>query len=212
MMSRAFKQIRNLVAAASFAVLPAIAMAAETPDALIKSVSEEVLTIVRQDKAIQSGDMKKTLELIDAKVLPNFDFEAMTSLAVGRNWRSATPEQKTALTAEFRTLLVRSYANALNRFKDYQITYLPLKSQPGDTEVTVRTTVRKAGQQPDSVDYAVHQKDGTWKVFDVTVAGASLITAYRDEFAQDVKNGGIAGLIASLKTTNANNAGASAKK
>lgn len=212
MMKTTFRQLRNFVAIAGLALAPALAAAAQAPDAMIKGVSEEVLTIVRSDKAIQAGDRKKSLELIDSKVLPHFDFEGMTALAVGRGWRQATSEQKTVLAGEFRTLLVRSYANALTNFKDYQINYLPLKMKEGDTEVTVRTTVRKAGQSPDSVDYTLHQKDGDWKVFDVSVAGASLITAYREEFGQDVKNGGIDGLIASLKAKNQSNEGAAAKK
>lgn len=180
--------------------------AEEAPDALIKRVSDEVLTLVRQDKSIQSGDAKKTLDLIDAKVLPNFNFTRMTSLALGRDWRSATPAQRTALTGEFRTLLVRSYANALTRFKDYQITIKPLKTGASDADAIVRTTVRKAGSAPDTVDYSLEKKDGQWKVYDVAVAGVSLITSYRDSFGQEVKASGIDGLIASLKAKNAKNA------
>ncbi|WP_374510055.1 phospholipid-binding protein MlaC [Niveibacterium sp.] len=182
------------------------ALAATAPDELIRTVATDVQTIVKQDKAIQSGDMRKTLELIDAKVLPNFDFARMTSLAVGRDWRSATPAQKTDLTAEFRTLLVRSYANAIVRFKDHQITVKPLKLKPEDTEVTVRSEVRKAGSPPDSVDYTLYKKGEEWKVYDVAVAGVSLITNYRDAFGEEIKAGGIDGLIKSLRTKNAQNA------
>ncbi len=182
------------------------ALAATAPDELIRTVATDVQAIVKQDKAIQSGDMRKTLELIDAKVLPNFDFARMTSLAVGRDWRSATPAQKTDLTAEFRTLLVRSYANAIVRFKDHQITVKPLKLKPEDTEVTVRSEVRKAGSQPDSVDYTLYKKGEEWKVYDVAVAGVSLITNYRDAFGEEIKAGGIDGLIKSLRTKNAQNA------
>ncbi|WP_417068228.1 MlaC/ttg2D family ABC transporter substrate-binding protein [Niveibacterium terrae] len=188
------------------------ALAEEAPDAQIKRVSDEVLTIVRQDKSIQAGDTKKTLDLIDAKVLPNFDFTRMTSLALGRDWRSATPAQRAALTAEFRTLLVRSYANALTKFKDYQIAVKPLKLAAGDSDVVVRTTVRKAGSSPDTVDYSLEKKDGQWKVYDVAVAGVSLITSYRDSFGQEVKAHGVDGLLASLKTKNAQNAAGNSKK
>jgi phospholipid transport system substrate-binding protein len=183
-----------------------VAAAGQAPDVLVKSVTEEVLGIVRQDKAIQAGDPKKTLDLVDAKVLPHFDFTRMTALALGRQWRSATPEQKATLTEEFRTLLVRTYANALTQFKDYQISYKPLKSKPEDVEVTVRTEVRKPGSQPDAVDYSLAMTDGEWKVFDVVVAGVSLITSYRDSFGEQVKADGIDGLIASLKAKNAQNA------
>jgi phospholipid transport system substrate-binding protein len=212
MMSRFLKTARSLIVLAGMALLPGLSFAAQAPDAMVKEVSDEVLDIVRNDKAIQSGDMSKALQLIDAKILPHFDFTRMTALALGRDWRSATPEQRKNLTTEFRTLLVRSYANALTRFKDYQITFKPLKMQPNDTEVIVRTDVRKAGQQPDSVDYSLYLKDGEWKVFDVAVAGVSLITSYRDAFGQEVKTGGVDGLIASLKSKNAQNEGAAAKK
>ncbi|MCL2656780.1 MAG: ABC transporter substrate-binding protein [Betaproteobacteria bacterium] len=212
MMSRFLKTTRSLIVLAGLALLPGLSFAVTAPDVMVKEVSDEVLEIVRTDKTIQSGDMTKALQLIDAKILPHFDFTRMTALALGRDWRSATPEQRKNLTAEFRTLLVRSYANALTRFKDYQISFKPLKMQPGDTDVIVRTDVRKAGQQPDSVDYSLYLKDGEWKVFDVAVAGVSLITSYRDAFGQEVKASGIDGLIASLKSKNAQNEGAPAKK
>jgi len=211
-MSRFLKTTRSLIVLAGLALLPGLSFAVTAPDVMVKEVSDEVLEIVRTDKTIQSGDMTKALQLIDAKILPHFDFTRMTALALGRDWRSATPEQRKNLTAEFRTLLVRSYANALTRFKDYQISFKPLKMQPGDTDVIVRTDVRKAGQQPDSVDYSLYLKDGEWKVFDVAVAGVSLITSYRDAFGQEVKASGIDGLIASLKSKNAQNEGAPAKK
>jgi len=184
----------------------AAALAGPAPDELIRSVATDVQTIVRQDKAIQSGDMHKTIELIDAKVLPHFDFSRMTALAVGRDWRSATPAQKTDLTAEFRTLLVRSYANAVVRFKDYELTVKPLKLKPEDTEVTVRSDVRKSGSPADSVDYTLYKKGEDWKVFDVAVAGVSLITNYRDSFGSEIKASGIDGLIQSLRNKNTQNA------
>jgi phospholipid transport system substrate-binding protein len=188
-------------------VLSAGAVAAGlAPDELIRGVATDVQTIVRQDKAIQSGDMRKTLELIDAKVLPHFDFSRMTALAVGRDWRTASPAQKTDLTAEFRTLLVRSYANAVVRFKDYEITVKPLKLKPEDSEVTVRSEVRKAGSPADSVDYTLYKKGEDWKVYDVAIAGVSLITNYRDSFGSEIKAGGIDGLIKSLRTKNSQNA------
>lgn len=203
---RVFGRLAGALLAVAVAGVPVIARAAQAPDELIRDVATDVQNIVRQDKAIQSGDMRKTLELIDAKVLPNFDFGRMTSLAVGREWRNATPAQKTDLTAEFRTLLVRSYANAIVRFKDYQITVKPLKLKADDTEVTVRSEVRKAGTQPDSVDYTLYKKGEDWKVFDVAVAGVSLITNYRDSFGEEIKANGIDGLIKSLHTKNTQNA------
>lgn len=188
------------------------------PDVEMRNVSAEVLTIIREDKGIASGDARHAIELIDAKVAPRFDFTRMTALAVGREWRNATAEQKTALVTEFRNLLVRSYSNALNRFKDMQITVKPVRMNPTDIEVIVRTEVRQPGKQPDTVDYSLEKKDGMWKVYDVAVAGVSLITNYRDAFGQEIKAGGIDGLIKSLKAKNAKNtesdaaSGAAAKK
>lgn len=196
------------LAALSALLLSAVAAAGPAPDELIRSVATDVQSIVRQDKAMQSGDMRKVLELVDAKVLPHFDFSRMTALAVGRDWRSATPAQRTALTTEFRTLLVRSYANAVVRFKDYEITVKPLKLKPEDTEVTVRSDVRKAGSPADSVDYTLYKKGEDWKVYDVAVAGVSLITNYRDSFGAEIKAGGVDGLIKSLRDKNSQNAGA----
>ncbi|MCX9154851.1 ABC transporter substrate-binding protein [Niveibacterium sp. 24ML] len=194
-------------AALSALLLSAAALAGPAPDELIRGVATDVQTIVRQDKAIQSGDMSKVLALVDAKVLPHFDFSRMTALAVGRDWRSATPTQKSELTTEFRTLLVRSYANAVVRFKDYEITVKPLKLKPEDTEVTVRSDVRKAGSPADSVDYTLYKKGEDWKVYDVAVAGVSLITNYRDSFGAEIKAGGIDGLVKSLRGKNTQNAG-----
>ncbi|WP_341676145.1 ABC transporter substrate-binding protein [Niveibacterium sp. SC-1] len=208
-MMRAF--LMRALTAVCVAMAASSAMAAPGPDEVIKSVGDEVLAIVRSDKAIQSGDLQKSLALIEEKVLPHFDFSRMTALAVGRDWRSASADQKTALTNEFRTLLVRSYANALNRFKDYQISFKPLKMKDGETDTVVRTEVRKAGAQPDSVDYSVYLKNGEWKVYDVAVAGVSLITSYRDSFGQEIKTSGIDGLIASLKTKNSQNSSGGAK-
>lgn len=185
--------------------------AAETPlapDALIRGVSERVLTHVRNDKDIQSGDQAKTLALVETEILPHFDFGRMTALAVGKDWRRATPEQKKAVTQAFQTLLVRSYSNALRRFKDHQISFRPLRMKPEDTEVIVRTDVRRAGTEPDTVDYTLYKAaDGNWKVFDVAVANVSLITSYRDAFGSEIAKGGIDGLIASLNAKNAQNAG-----
>ena len=175
----------------------------EAPDVLVKRVTEEVLTIVRTDKDIQSGNSKKAIELVETKVLPHFNFLRMTSLAVGKDWNKASPEQKKRLAKEFETLLVRTYSNALTAYKSQTIVYKPLKMQPGDTDVLVRTEIRQPGQQAVQLDYAVEKQDsGAWKVYDVVVAGISLVTNYRESFAQEVRNGGIDGLITSLSDKN----------
>lgn len=182
-------------------------LAQEAPDALAKRVMNEVLEIVRTDKSIQAGDQKRILELVDAKVLPHYDFRHMTALAMGREWRNATPEQKDALTAEFKTLLVRSYSNSLSQYKNQVIDFKPLRAQPSDTDVVVRTEVRQPGSKPVSIDYQMEKQGNAWKVYDVMVAGVSLVTNYRDSFSQEIKAGGIDGLIKSLRSKNAQNEG-----
>jgi phospholipid transport system substrate-binding protein len=172
------------------------------PDVLVKSITGEVIAIVMQDKDIQSGHRKKTLELVDAKILPHFNFARMAQLAVGRNWGKASPEQQKALVGEFRTLLVRTYSTALNSYRDQTIDYKPLRSQPGDTDVNVRTVVSQKRGEPVTIDYSMEKASDGWKVFDVSVSGVSLVTNYREEFANQVKEGGIDGLLKSLVAKN----------
>ena len=191
------------VVAASLALSVVSARAADdAPDEMVRKVTDDVLTIVRQDKAIQSGDTRKAVELVETRVLPNFDFAHMTRLAVGKDWKQATPEQKTALTQEFKTLLVRTYSNALTQYKNQQIDYKPFKGKPEDTDVVVRTEVRQPGAKPVQLDYALERQGDAWKVYDVMVAGVSLVTNYRETFAQEVRNGGIDGLLKSLRDKN----------
>ncbi len=173
------------------------------PDELITNTAREVLDIVRKDKALRSGDQKKLLELVDAKVLPHFDFERMTKLAVGKSWRTATPEQKQSLTSEFRILLVRTYTKAFTSYRDQTIEVKPLKLDPAATEVTIKTAIVKpGGQQPVLVDYDMEKTPDGWKVYDLTVEGVSLVTSYRGTFADQVQQGGIDGLIKTLVEKN----------
>jgi phospholipid transport system substrate-binding protein len=203
---------RRFAAAAALAVLAlAAAMPAraqEAPDALVKRVSQEVLQIVRTDPLVQAGNEARIREVVEVKLLPNFDFTRMTALAMGRNWRAATPEQQKRLTDEFRTLLVRTYSGALNQYRNETIDYKPLRANPGDTEVTVRTSVQKPGAQPVQIDYSMEKKADGWKAFDVVVGGVSLVTNYRDEFNEQIKAGGVDGL---LRTLADKNRGAAAK-
>ena len=172
------------------------------PDALVRKVTDDVLTIVRQDKDIQSGNTRKAIELVDSKVLPYFNFQRMTALAVGRDWSKATPEQKKRLAEEFKTLLVRTYSNALTSYKNQTISYKPTKMQAADTDVLVRTEVVQPGSKPVQLDYALEKQGDSWKVYDVIVAGVSLVTNYRDTFNQEVRNNGIDGLIQMLGNRN----------
>ena len=174
----------------------------ESPDAMIKKVTDDVLNIVRQDKDIQSGNTKKAIELVELKVLPSFNFQRMTALALGRDWNKATPEQKKRLSDEFKTLLVRTYSNALTGYKDQAIRYKPTKMQSGDTEVLVKTEVVQPGSKPIQLDYSMEKQADGWKVYDVIVAGVSLVTNYRDTFGQEVRANGIDGLVQMIATKN----------
>lgn len=190
-----------------FALLLALFMtvtvaAEEAPDVLVQRVTEEVLDIVRKDKEIQNGHTQKVMELVDKKVLPNFNFSRMTALALGKEWRKASPQQQQQLTAEFRTLLVRTYSNALTSYKNQKIVYKPFKMAPADVDVLVRTEVQQPGSKPVQLDYSLEKVEGSWKVYDVVVAGISLVTNYRDQFNQEVRNGGIDGLIAAIAAKN----------
>ena len=198
------KSLFSLLLGALMLCAPAFAQE-DSPDALIKKVTDDVLTIVRQDKDIQGGNTKKAIALVEAKVLPHFNFLHMTALAVGRDWREATPEQKKQLAEEFKTLLVRTYSNALTGYKDQTIRYKPTKMQSGDTDVLVRTEIVQSGSKPIALDYSVEKLADGWKVYDVVVAGVSLVSNYRDTFAQEIRANKIDGLIKMLAAKNKQN-------
>lgn len=206
-------QWRKLVAALVLSGASVMAMAnTVAPDVLVKNTTQEVLTIIKQDKALQAGDKKKVNDLVEAKVLPHFDFTRMTRLAVGKAWRTATPDQQQALVREFRTLLVRTYSKAISTAANTNVDVKPLRMAAGDTETVVRTGIQQTGAQPISVDYVVEKDGDTWKVFDVIVEGASLVTTYRSTFNDEVTRGGIDGLIKSLVQKNQSADAAVAKK
>jgi len=179
------------------------ALGQEAPDAMVKRVSDEVLQIVKTDPRVQAGDRDRIREVIDTKLAPNFDFERMTALAVGRAWRTATPEQQKQLVDQFRTLLARTYSNAFVQYRDQTINYKPLKMDPGATDVTVRTEIARPNGAPVQIDYSLGKKGNEWKAYDVIVGGVSLVTNYRDEFNAQIQSGGIDGLIKSLAAKNA---------
>jgi len=172
------------------------------PDVLIKSVSAEVLEIVRADKDIQSGNAKKAADLVEKKVAPNFDFVHMTRLALGRDWRQASPEQQKALANEFQTLLVRTYSKALTEYKNQTIDVKPLVLKAGETDVKVRSEIKQPGAKSIQLDYYLQKNNASWKIYDIEVAGISLVTNYRESFASEVRNSGIDGLLKSLQTKN----------
>jgi len=194
--------MKKLFAVFFASLIATVAYAQEAPDALVQRVTEDVLEIIRKDKDIQSGDTRKVIELVDKKVLPNFNFTHMTALALGKEWRKATPQQQSQLTAEFKTLLVRTYSNALTSYKNQKVVYKPFKMASAETDVLVRTEVLQPGGKPVQLDYSLEKQEQGWKVYDVVVAGISLVTNYRDQFNQEVRNGGIDGLIAAIAAKN----------
>lgn len=186
--------------------LPAAAQNA-SPDALIRNTVDEVVAVLKQDDGIREGNQDKVLGLIREKILPHFNFTRMTQLAMGKNWSLAGPEQKKSLVREFRTLLVRTYSNSLTNYRDEVIKVTPTSVSPQDTRATVKTQViQGGGKQPVPIDYSMERKGNNWKVYDVTVAGVSLVTNYRGTFNNQVRNGGVDGLITALVEKNASNA------
>ena len=173
-----------------------------TPDVLVRRTTEEIVAQIRSDKEI-ANNPRKLLELVDAKVLPHFNFTRMTMLAVGRPWRDATPAQREQLVREFRTLLVRTYSTALEQYSNQTIEVKPAGVKPGDTEAAVRTQINQPGGQPIVMDYRMERTSQGWKVFDVSNEGVSIVTTYRSSFATEVSRGGIDGLIRSLSSQNA---------
>jgi phospholipid transport system substrate-binding protein len=185
------------------ALVPAApAQDAGAPDVLVKTVTLEVVELIAKDKEIRSGNRAKLIELIEAKVLPHFNFPAMTALAMGQQWNKATPEQKKRLTEEFRTLLVRTYASALAAFSEQKFDFRPLRGKPTDTDVMVQVRVLQPGAQPVPIDYAMEKTAAGWKVYDVMVGGVSLVANYRTEFSNMVRESGIEGLIKNLQGKN----------
>jgi phospholipid transport system substrate-binding protein len=190
-----------------------IAQAQElAPDVLVRTITQEVVAVLKQDKDIQAGDPKKVAELLETKVVPHFNFTRMTRIAMARNWRLASPEQQKELAGEFKTLLVRTYSTAISNYRDQKIDYRPLRAKPEDTEVTVKSEVKQSGSsQPVSIDYEMEKTPNGWKVYDVKVGGVSLVTTYRDTFASEVKDRGVDGLIKSLAAKNRQGQGERAK-
>lgn len=187
-------------------VLNAIPVIAEeqSPEALVKQVTAEVLDAVKSDKQLAAGDRQKALKLAEEKVLPHIDFEEATRLAVGRAWAQATPEQKKQLTANFRQMLVRVYSNAIRPYEGQTIQVSPVRMKAGDTETTVHNTFKRAsGGKPIGFDYAMRKTGEGWKIYDIVVEGVSLVLTYRSEFDSIVRQEGLDALIRRLTQKNA---------
>lgn len=196
-------QPRALLVVPCFALLAAFgtAQAQEAPDALVKRVSQETVTAIKADPKIAAGDPARVREVIEQKLLPNFDFSRMTALAMGRNWAKATPEQQARLTTEFQSLLVRTYSNALTQYRDETIEVKPVAAATGN-DVTVRSEIVRKSGTPVQIDYSMTKGPSGWKAYDVIVGGVSLVTNYRDDFNEQVRAGGVDGLIKALQAKN----------
>ncbi len=178
------------------------AFAIEAPDELVKRTAEDVLSTVKSDADIQAGNQDKIFALAEEKILPNFNFDKVSRLVLGKNWTIATPEQKTAFQNEFRTLLIRTYATALSKYKNQTIEYKPLRMAEGADTVSVKTAILQPGGQPIAVDYSLEKKADTWKVYDIVIEGVSLVTNYRGQFAQEIRQNGMDSLIKKLGDKN----------
>jgi phospholipid transport system substrate-binding protein len=201
-----------LAFAAAVFLTPALAQSTTPPDALVKTVTLEVVELIAKDKEIRGGNRTKLIGLINDKVLPHFNFAAMTALAMGQSWNKATPEQKKRLTEEFKTLLVRTYASALAAYSDQKFDFRPLRAKPTDTDVMVNVRVLQPGAQPVPIDYSMEKTATGWKVYDVMVGGVSLVANYRTEFNNQVRDAGIDGLIKNLSAKNRSLEGGAAKQ
>lgn len=204
-----FALVGLVIGATTF--MPA-ALAQEAPDALVKRISQEVLDTAKNDKDIQSGNHKRVLELVEAKILPYVDFQRMTALAAGRFWREASAEQQKQLTNEFRTLLVYTYSGAISQVRDQKLEFKPLRAEPSDTEVEVRSQVlQPRGGDPIQLNYRLEKLPTGWKIYDVNVLGAWLVETYKGNFAAEISKGGIDGLIKTLSDKNKRLAASAAK-
>jgi phospholipid transport system substrate-binding protein len=165
------------------------------PEELVKKITDDVLSAIKSDKELASGNREKALKLAEEKILPHVDFEEATRLAVGRSWNQASPEQKKRLVEEFRRMLVRTYSSAISAYEGQTMKVQPVRMKPGDKEATVRNQYIRPGGKPVQIDYSMHQTDGGWKIYDIVVEGVSLVLTYRSEFDAVVKQEGIDGLI-----------------
>lgn len=187
------------------------AMAQEAPDQLVKRLSQEILDLAKNDKDIQAGNQKRVYDMVENKILPYIDFPRMTSLAAGKSWREATPEQQKQLTNEFRTLLVFTYSGAISQIKDQRVEFKPLRAAPEDTEVEVRSQVIQSRGEPIQLNYRLEKLPTGWKIYDINVLGAWLVETYKGSFSAEISKSGIDGLIKTLVEKNKKLAAASAK-
>jgi phospholipid transport system substrate-binding protein len=179
-----------------------VANAQIAPDALVKQTADDVLTIIKNDKDIQSGNQQKLYAVVEEKILPNFDFDRVCRMVLGKNWKAATPEQQASFQKEFRSLLLRTYSNALSKYQDQVIEYKPMRFEPDAKNVNVKTQILQKGGQPDQVDYSLVKGENGWKVYDIIIESVSLVTNYRSQFSNEIRQNGLDSLNTKLADKN----------
>lgn len=197
--------IKFLAGVSLFAMLFAavgVANAQITPDALVKQTADDVLTIIKNDKEIQSGNQQKLYAVVEEKILPNFDFDRVCRMVLGKNWKAATPEQQASFKKEFRSLLLRTYSNALGKYQDQVIEYKPMSFEPDAKNVNVKTQILQKGGQPVQVDYSLVKGENGWKVYDIIIESVSLVTNYRSQFSNEIRQNGLDSLNTKLADKN----------
>lgn len=173
------------------------------PDVLVKQTADDVLAIVKNDKDIQAGNQQKLFAVVEEKIIPNFDFDRVCRMVLGKNWKSASPEQQALFQKEFRSLLLRTYASALGKYRDQVIEYRPMQTDASEKNVTVKTQIIQKGGQPIAVDYSLVKGPAGWKVYDITIENVSLVTNYRSQFSSEIRQNGLDSLNKKLADKNA---------
>ena len=194
--------MKKLLLALSLLCFSLTALATEGPDELVKRTADDVLAVVKTDKDIQAGDQQKIFALAEEKIVQNFNFDNVSRMVLGKNWTKATLEQKTAFQVEFRTLLIRTYATALSKYRNQTIEYKPMRMAEGATTASVKTQIVQPGGQPIEVNYTLEKQPEAWKVYDIVIEGVSLVTNYRGQFAQEIRQNGLDSLIKKLADKN----------
>ncbi|MEY3170995.1 MlaC/ttg2D family ABC transporter substrate-binding protein [Candidatus Methylopumilus rimovensis] len=186
--------------------------AAEAPDLFVRKIADEVFEILKTDKDLKAGNKEKAYKITEEKILPYFDFDRISKLVLGKAWPAATKDEQEAFKKEFRTMLVKTYGSALLKFKDQTLNYKPTRFQPSDEEVLVKTEILKSGAPPLPIDYMLEKDGDSWKVFDIIIEGVSLVTNFRGQFGNEIKQNGIASLISKLAEKNADSDKAKSNK
>ena len=197
-----FKTLSARLALTLFFFAASASAQQEAPDALVKRVSQEILDLAKTDQQIQAGNQQRIMEIVQSKIIPYVNFQRMTAMASGRYWREATPEQQAALTSEFRTLLVFTYSGAITQIRNQKLDFKPLRADPDDTEVEVRTSVIQARGEAMQLNYRLEKTANGWKIYDVNILGAWLVETYKGSFATEISKSGIDGLIKTLSDRN----------